>query len=176
MKIFLIIILIMLSSTVFAHDPDNCFPGIEHYLSSPSHKYQFVWKEPKDQSDSHHLFYHIRGKSEPHKLLTFGRQLCIHWSPDEKYFSISDYVGSNVAEVYIFQSDDISSRVEVMDLLPGDVSSFFREGILHGYLEALAWNKDGLIIRAYGDREDKPRQFDITLKCTMEKDKWTCRK
>jgi len=166
--IYFITVLLMLSSTVSAFDRDNCFPGKIQSLSSPSGTYEFIWKEPNDQNDEHHLLYRPKGKSVPHELLTFGRHLCIHWSPNEKYFSISDYIGSNVAEVYTFQSDDTSQRVEVMDLLPAEVGNYFKKGISHGYLETLSWNKDGLIVRAFGDREDKPRQFDVRLKCTME--------
>ena len=129
----------MFSGNVFAYDRDNCFPGKVHYLFSPSGTYEFIWKEPKDQNDEHHLLYRTKGKSVPRELLTFGRHLCIHWSPDEKYFSISDYIGSNVAEVYIFESDNISHRVEIMNLLPKEVGSLYKKGILHGYLEHLGF-------------------------------------
>lgn len=175
-RIYFITLLLMLSSTVSAYDSDNCFPGNVQSISSSSGTYEFIWKEPKDENDEHHLLYHTKGKSEPHEVLTFERNLCIHWSPDEKYFSISDHIGSNVAEVYIFQSDDTSQRVEVMDLLPAEIGKNFKKGILHGYLEALSWNKDGLFIRAFGDRVDKPKQFDVTLKCHMEQHQWVCRK
>jgi hypothetical protein len=174
-RICLITVLLLFSGSVFAYDPDNCFPGKVHYFSSPSGTYEAIWKEPRDQNDEHHLLYRSKG-SVSKEVLTFGRHLCVHWSPNEKYFAISDYAGSNVAEVYIFQSDDTSRRVEVMDLLPIEVANYFRQGISHGYLETLSWDKDGLIIRAFGDRDDQPRQFDITLKCTMEVDHWVCRK
>ena len=166
----------MFSSTILAYDHDNCFPGKTHHFSSPSGTYEFIWGEPKDKNDGHHLLYRTKEKSTPYELLTFRGYLCIHCSPDEKYFSISNYIESNMAEVCIFQSDDTSHRLEIMDLLPGEIQNYFKNGVLHGYLETLSWDKDGLIIRAFGDREDEPRQFDVTLKCAVEREKWTCRK
>ena len=58
-----------------------------------------------------------------------------------------------------------------MDLRPADAQSYFGKGISHGYLETLAWNRDGLLVRAWGDREDAPRHFDATLKCSVTKDR-----
>lgn len=176
MKRYLIIILLSLSSAAPASGGDNCFPGKEHVLSSPSHKRELVWNERKSQDESHQLLYRAGGGRRPRELLKFDREICIHWSPGEKYFSISDYIGSNVAEVYIYKSDDVSHRVNVIDLLPEETANYFRKGVLHGYIETLSWNSDGLIVRAFGDRENKPRKFDFTLKCTVDKDKWTCRK
>jgi len=134
-----------------------------------------MWKDPRNQDDEHHLFYGAKGR-DSRELLRFGRYVCIHWSPDEKYFSVSNYIGSNVAEAYIFQSGDTSRQINVMDLLPPEVANFFRKGISHGYLETLSWDNYGLIVRAFGDRDDTPREFDITLRCTVEREKWTCKK
>jgi hypothetical protein len=176
MMLYFIAVLFLLSPTAFADDRGNCFPGEAHHISAPSGTSEFIWEEPKDSTDAHHLLFRAEGVSGPQELLTFGRSLCIHWSPDEKYFAISDYMGSNVAEVYLFQSADTSRRVDVMDLLPADVRSYFRKGNSHGYLGTLAWNKAGLFVRAWGDREDAPRQYDVTLKCTVTKDHWLCSK
>ncbi len=138
MRVRLITLLLMLSSTVFGYDYNNCFPGKAHHFSSPSGTYEFIWKEPRDKNDEHHLLYRAKEKIVPREVLTFGRYLCMHWSPDEKYFAISDSMGSNVAEVYIYKSDDTSRRVEVMDLLPAEIGNYFKVGISHGYLETLA--------------------------------------
>jgi hypothetical protein len=73
----------------------------------------------------------------------------VHWSPDEKYFSISHLIGSNIAEDFIFESNDISQRVDVMDVLPNNLRNFFRKGILHGYINTVRWNQDGLFVRAW---------------------------
>ena len=176
MKRYLITILLLIWITVPAYGSDNCFPGEKHILSSPSGKYELVWRERNSQNEPHHLLLRHKEEGELHEVLEFYNQACAHWSPDEKYFSVSHYVGSNVAEDYVFESDNVSYRMNVMDLLPREVSRYYRKGILHGYIDTLAWNNDGLFIRAYGDRENKPRAFDVTLKCTLDKDKWTCRK
>ncbi|HXX33749.1 MAG TPA: hypothetical protein VEM15_04660 [Thermodesulfobacteriota bacterium] len=173
MWIYCVAFLIVFSHNVFAYDPDTCFPGNFDELSSPSGTQGFIWKEPKDQADKHHLFYSIQG-AEPRELLTFGRSLCIYWSPDEKYFSITDNMGSNVAETYIYKVNDLGHRINVTDLLPGKVANYLRKGVSHGYVVGLSWNKTGLFVRVFGDRNEEPRHFDVTLKCSVEKSKWGC--
>jgi hypothetical protein len=163
----------MLSYSAFAYDSDTCFPGKAHDLSSPSGTQRFVWKEPKDQNDEHHLLYSTKD-TEPRELLTFGRQVCIGWSPDERYFSITDYAGSNVAETYIYKTDDLSRPINVTDLLPEKVLNYLRKGVWHGYVEAVSWGKTGLLVRVFGDRDEEPQGFDVTLKCSTDKGKWAC--
>jgi len=131
MKTKIIIILLLLGNTVLADNHDNCFPGGERILS-PSQQYEFIWKEPNDYTESRHLIYHnIKNKTEPYELLTSERSLCVHWSPDEKYFAISDYMASNIADVYIFKSDNTAERVDAMDLLPTKIKDLFKK-ISHG--------------------------------------------
>ncbi len=173
MWIYCIAFLFLFSTNVFAYDPNICFPGKFHELSSPSGAQGFIWKEPKDQSDEHHLFYSMKG-AEPRELLTFGRSVCIYWSPDEQYFCITDYVGSNVAETYIYNVNDLGHRMNVTDLLPQKVLNYLREGVWHGYVVGLSWNKSGLFVRVFGDRDEEPQHFDVTLKCSFEKGKWGC--
>ncbi len=157
---------------------DNCFPGEKHVLFSPSHRYELTYKEGDrhKEVEPHRLLFRREPEKEPHEFFEFYNEACVHWSPDETYFSISHVVGSNIAEDYIFESGDISHRTDVMGLLPPDVRDYFRKGIDHGYIQTLAWNKDGLYIRAWGDRESNPRSFDATLKCTLERSTFECRK
>jgi hypothetical protein len=155
---------------------ENCFPGKERVLYSPSHNYELTYTDREREEQPHHLFFRKNHEKEAHEFFEFYNQACVHWSPDERYFSISHFVGSNVAEDYIFGSNDIAHGVDIMDLLPQEVSNYFRKGILHGYVETLAWSKDGLFVRAFGNREDEPRTFDVTLKCVIQESRWTCSK
>jgi hypothetical protein len=173
MWIYCIAFLFVFSTNVFAYDPNTCFPGKFHELSSPSGAQRFIWKEPKDQNDEHHLFYSMKG-AEPRELLTFGRSVCIYWSPDERYFSITDNIGSNVAETYIYKTNDLGHRMNVNDLLPEKVLNYLGKGVWHGYVVGLSWNKTGLFVRVFGDRDEEPHHFDVTLKCYVEKSNWRC--
>jgi hypothetical protein len=173
MWICCIAFLFIFSTNVFAYDPNTCFPGKFHELSSPSGAQGFIWKEPKDQNDEHYLFYSMKG-AEPRELLTFGRSVCIYWSPDERYFSITDNIGSNVAETYIYKVNDLGHRMNVTDLLPEKVLNYLGKGVWHGYVVGLSWNKAGLFVRVFGDRDEEPHHFDVTLKCYVEKSKWRC--
>jgi hypothetical protein len=171
-KCFLAIFLII-SFNAFAYNADVCFPGKAHHLFSPSGAHRLIWKEPKDQNDEHHLLYGTKDR-ELRELLTFGRSVCIYWSPDETYFSITDYAGSNVAETYIYNANDLGHPINVTDLLPKNAFNYLRKDVWHGYVEATSWGKAGLFIRVFGDREEKPKGFDVKLKCLVEKGKWVC--
>jgi hypothetical protein len=157
---------------------NNCFPAENQILRSPSGAYELSWEKgnlgAKD-IEPHRLFFRRKGEKELHKILEFHNQACVHWSPNENYFTISHFIGSNIAEDYIFRSKDLSYRVDALDLLPDNIRNYFREGILHSYIETIAWNQKGLLIRAWGDRENEPRTFDVTLKCTIEQNRWVCR-
>jgi len=176
MKPFLMVFLLCFLNTSLVFAADSCFPGKEHILSSPSRTYELIWRNREKEDVGHHLLFRQKGEIEPHEFFEFYNEACVHWSPDERHFSISHHIGSNIAEDYIFESGNISHRINVTDLLPQDVSNYFRKGILHGYIETVAWNTDGLFIRVFGDREDSPRSFDVTLQCIMEQNLWTCRK
>jgi hypothetical protein len=171
----IIISLMLLSNMAYAYSSENCFPENNRILS-PSHNYMLTWQKRINDADSHRLLYqNNKTISSSSELLRFDRAVCIHWSPDEKYFTVSDYLGSNVADVYIYKADNIAERIDVMDILPADVSRLF-EGSLHSYIETTAWTENALIIRAWGDRESKPRSFDIKLKCNLINSTWTCKK
>lgn len=179
MKSCLVMAVLMFLTVPSAFAGGHCFPGNERALSSPSHNYQLTWKKGSRDSEgvkTHHLLFSRKGEKEPKDFFEFYNEACIHWSPDEKYFSVSHLVGSNIAEDFIFESDDVTRRVDVMDTLPEQVRNYFRKGVIHGYIETTAWNKDGMLIRAWGDRESNPRTFDVALKCTVNQGKWTCKR
>ncbi len=172
MKTCFLAIFIMISFNVFAYNSDVCFPGKDHHLFSPSGAHRFVWKEPLNQNDEHHLFYGTKG-SEPRELHAFRRSVCIYWSPDERYFSITDYAGSNVAETYIYNANDPGHPINVTDLLPDKVLKHLKRA-WHCYVEAVSWENNGLFVRVFGDGDEDPQGFDVTLKCLVEEDNWAC--
>jgi hypothetical protein len=169
------IILLLAILALPAYAKDNCFPGKERTLSSPGGQ-EVTWIERKSDNESHHLFSRVSTATESHELLTFDREVCIYWSPDDRQFAVTNYVGSNVAETLIYKAGNTAHPVDVTDLLPKKVRHYFGKGMLHGHIEAVSWDRGGLIIRVFGDREDKPRNFDMLLKCFEEKGKWICRK
>jgi hypothetical protein len=172
------IVLLFLNSSL-AFSGENCFPSERRIIFSPSHEFQFSWKKNNlagDASNPHYLFIQRKGEKDSQKIFEFYNQACMHWSPDEKYFTISHLVGSNISEDYIFESNHILHKTDVRDLLPNQIRNYYGKGILHGYMETLSWNQKGLFIRAWGDRENEPMTFDVILKCSMEQNRWACKK
>lgn len=146
-----------------------CFPGSASSYSPPKH-HEIIYKW---EDDLHRLYIRKSTQRHPVKLLDFFRSACVHWSPSGEYFTLTNYVGSNLATVDIIDSEDISRHTKVLDVLPVPVKELLSKS-LHGYLETVSWDRDGLIVRAFGDREFDPKEFDIKLKCRLEETKWTC--
>jgi hypothetical protein len=171
------IILLMITPSAFSGN--NCFPAESQTLSSPSYAFKLIWKKGNlnlKEIEPHQLLFQRKGDKKPQKILEFYNQACVHWSPDENYFTISHIIGSNIAEDNIFNSKDITDRVNALDLLPGNIRNFFGRGVLHGYVETIEWSQKGLFIRVWGDRESEPKTFDVTLKCAIEQNRWGCKK
>lgn len=168
MKKSLLCLLLLLITALPAQARDNCFPGKEHTIVSPLQKPAVIWLESKNTEESHRLLYRIGEASQPKELFQFDREVCVYWSPEEEYVAITDYTASNIAETFIYKTQDVSHPVNVIDILPKKIQNYFGKGILHGYVETLSWTERGLFIRAFGDRESTPRTFDATLKCIID--------
>ena len=168
-RFFLVQFLSLLSMQGAAPDEGTCFPG-DRQTVSPAKGYQISYRW---QDDLHHVFFERSRTAEPIKLLTFERSVCVHWSLSGDFFALTNYAGSNISVVEIVSSDDLEKRVRVSELLPPAVRQL-TPGSLHGYAEALSWDRDGLIVRVHGERQTEPREFDLRLRCRFERAQWSC--
>jgi len=178
MKIYILKLLLFLALIIPAQARENCFPEKKQSLLSPIHNYAVIWKTQKNFNEPHRLLYQKHRGSKPTEILQFYRYACVYWSPQEDYFALTDYIGSNITETYIYKTADVSHLFNVQDILPKDVLAYF-EGVLHGYVEARDWKQSGLWIKFWGDAESKTQafhHFEVMVKCASKQGKWICKK
>ena len=166
-SILTIFIVLMISqSNLFAGD---CFPGMT-ISYSPAKHYSIIWQKPTDNA-THHLIY-AQGKGEK-PFFEFIREVCIHWEPQEKYFSLTDYEGSNVSEVYVYKTQGPKKAFDLVDIIPPRVKQLYAKNF-HSYIEVLSWTTNGLFAHVWGEGDLSPDGFDVKLKCTMKNSKMSC--
>lgn len=165
-----IILTISILFVIAAHGAagELCFPG-QKEIESPTGKFVLVTK-----GDGYEIYLGKDSGDKPRKLMEFQRSVCVLWSPDEKYLAVTNYVGSNVSEVQIFDTAMPDYSVNVYDILPPGVQKLTSDSI-NSYLEAVSWNKNEIAVKASGMRTSDPREFDVQFTCVISGGDWTCR-
>jgi len=105
--------------------------------------------------------------------LEFYRFVCVHWSPAENFFALTDYTGSNVSQVLIFSLGSIKQPREIIDYMPEIPKAKFARSS-HGYVEVTGWNDKGLFVRVWGDTLDPLEPFEFALSCEVDSEKIKC--
>ena len=146
---------------------EQCFPG-QKEIKSPTGKFALVTK-----GDGYEIYLGKDSGDEPRKIMEFERSVCALWSPDEKYLAVTNYVGSNVSEVLIFDTGMPDNSLNVYDIIPPGVQKLTSDSI-NSYLEAVRWNKNELVVKASGMRTNAPREFDVLFACVISGGEWTC--
>jgi hypothetical protein len=92
-----------------------------------------------------------------HELFSTGRWCEVLPSEFDSRVAITDWAGSNCAEIYIIDLSDPDSKRLITDLLPELLSSLSRsEAEGHVYWEALAWKSAGVLqIRVFGHTDEE---------------------
>lgn len=141
----------------------NCFPEQHHTYKSPSERYLLEWKEPTDDNDVHRLL--LQPGTRVTELLAFPRYVCSFWSPDEAFLAVTDHSGSNTAETYLFETARPSNSWNIEPALPASIRHQL-EHSSHGYVETIAWDGAGLMLRVWGDSiSEDGDAFDERLLC-----------
>jgi len=92
----------------------------------------------------------------------FGRSAEALWSPDGIALAITDYAGSNIAELFLVFPERPKQTVNLQDetarslgLLPSVVQND------HVYFEAIRWqDPETLLFRVWGQGDHDPQGFD----------------
>jgi len=108
------------------------------------------WRETAGPHE-HELWLRDRGTTE--RLLTFARHVDVLWSPDSAAIAITDYVGSDSADVWVIGLRDPRQRASVEEAFNrafGRPPEVYRNG--HRYFVARGWASPSALsftIRAY---------------------------
>jgi hypothetical protein len=116
------------------------------------------------------LILHAQETSKEFEIYRFDRSCDALWSKDSRYLALTDWLGSNVSEIFIvaiippFRAKAIS---EVVGNTGPFLSKEEREG--HIYYEALQWlDNSKLRIRAFGHTDVPPyNEFEHQFICDI---------
>jgi hypothetical protein len=96
-------------------------------------------------------------------MFDYERHIEILWNPNSKFFALSDFAGSDVAECRVISVDPNIEPVPVLDNLLPKLSPAERESILrndHLYVQAIAWiNNETLKIKIWGHDSGARTEF-----------------
>jgi hypothetical protein len=134
------------------------FPGKSHRCSSPRGSWEVEWTQPA--GDRGHVLSIKRPSSrQARALLVFSRHVDLLWSGDDRALAITDHVGSDESDLWVFTGPALETRVNVEDMLReslGAAPEIFDNG--HRYLAALEWLRSDLLrfqVRAYDSEPGK---------------------
>jgi hypothetical protein len=121
---------------------------------SPDGKWWVVWNDPSGhQSDPGHRLL-LRSKATTFELRRFDRACDVLWSPDSSRIAVTDWLGSNLSDVFIYSPENQGLGKSLRDLFPGTAISE-PELTGHCYFAATKW-LDGhrLGIRVFGHTDE----------------------
>ncbi len=132
------------------------FPSLLREIPDPTGHYAITWKMGSlTEEKPHQLFLKNLANGRKSKLFEFYRQIDVLWAPDGKYVAITDWTGSNVAQILIF----LPGKKKIVDLAESLYRSLGQHpdisNSVHVHFEAVSWNGPRkLLFRVSGDLPD----------------------
>ena len=127
------------------------FPGDHATSVSPSGHYSLTWVPASDDGTREHALVlkgHRLGTSR--ELRRFDRWLRVLWSPGNRWLAVTDGVGSDASEAWVY---DLEQRADPRNV---GAEAVAKRGIStrsthHLYVEAVRWHgEDELLLRVWG--------------------------
>lgn len=139
------------------------FPGRQSTLS-PKKSWRVQCEEDKVHEGAFELILHDLKHGTDNVVFSGGRWCEVLWRPDESYFAITDWGGSNCADILLMKAGEKGSAKRLDDLVKSSILRAFvsaEEQQGHCYREALKWEADGrLRLRVFGHTDTVPsREF-----------------
>lgn len=154
--------LALATESAFANARTASFPKESEYRS-PDKRYVIVGVN-SDREPHHTVFLRDNVRGSRRKLFTYGRSVALLWNINSTTFAVTDYVGSDSAQVSVYSVDERCAPVQVLDLLLNQVPENARTTLRaeltnhHEYLEASAWLSPTVLsveLSGYGVRNAK---------------------
>jgi hypothetical protein len=148
------------------------FPGPINHTTDPAGRFEIRWSESNDGSP-HRLLFAAVGSASVVSFLTFERSATVLWAPKGAGFAVTDHKGSDNSQVLVFTVPP-AQPIDMLPALPSAARSLV-ENNHHAYIEAVAWNRQGLSLRAHGYGDRSPNGFAILVRCSERSNVWHCR-
>jgi hypothetical protein len=128
---------------------------------SPNAKWKVVCKSPaNDNPDSGHRLFLVSTDGSGRELRHFDRHCDVLWSADSLHVAVTDWLGSNLSDIFIYTVTNSQAGISLGDLSPKDALPQ-AETRGHCYYEAMKWLDDHhLQIRVFG-HTDEARSHDF---------------
>ena len=126
---------------------------------SPDRRWEVTRKSPEDNSG--HLLVLTRIGRASVELRRFGRHCSTLWSEDSSHLAVTDWLGSNMSDVFIYSVTNAATGKSLADLIPN--SAIPREELGgHCYFEATKWiDPHHLRVRVFGHTDQaRGRSFE----------------
>jgi len=132
------------------------FPSKITEIPAPSGHYAVTWKQGgSTEEEPNQLFLKNLSSGRVTKILEFHRQVNILWAPNGRFVAVTDWTGSNVSQVLLFQPGK-KKVINLADCLhhslgkQPDISKS-----VHVYFEAISWKgPKKLLFKVFGDAQD----------------------
>jgi hypothetical protein len=150
---YLVVPALLLALMENALSAGTSFPGRRSSLS-PKKSWRVRGEEYKVHEGAFELILHDSKHGTEKVVFSGGRWCEVLWRPDESYFAITDWGGSNYAEILLMKAGGKGPAKRLDDLVKSSklretVSAEEQQG--HCYWEALKWEADGrLRFRVFG--------------------------
>jgi hypothetical protein len=128
------------------------FLGPPANLSPPDGRYILL---STDDLAHHAVFLKDTRTGRVRKVYQYERSAAVLWSPDSRHFAVDDFEGSNIAEAYIFSTDEPTLKIDLQDHL-------LRQGGLrpsggHDYFGVSRWlDPSRVVVHYWGHSDDPP--------------------
>jgi hypothetical protein len=143
------------------------FPGARDTVVAPSGRYAAVWVHAgqTSQGTQHELLLKDLASERSWPLQAFAHWVAVLWAPSGTRLAVTEGVGSDRSEVWVYRTDELSLPFDVGKALAAQRKGGldFAAGADHRYFEAVEWLQETeLTVRVWGYRGAKP--FERTLK------------
>jgi hypothetical protein len=170
-RVAMVVVLVASGVGVWAEAPAGLarFPGVEKRVLAPGGHYAIVWvpADPARQGARHELLLEDLASGRTRPLRAFAQWVTVLWSPNQTRVAVTEGVGSDRSEVWVYLAEEPAVPVEVSEVLRRKKNGLgFAAGADHLYFEAVGWlDESTLTVRAWGFGGSKPfdRQVDVTV-------------
>ena len=143
------------------------FPGPRQECRAPNSGATVEWREAT-ASHEHELWLRNHGTTE--RLLTFDRRVDVLWSPDGAAIAITDYVGSNRADVWVLRLQSPGQRANVEEAFNrafGRPLEVYQNG--HRYFVAQRWRSGTSLTFSISAYDAEPgREYEATFRYDLD--------
>ena len=137
------------------------FPGEITAAPNPTHSHAVTWREPHD---FHRLLLEDRRSGSSRELHRFGRWAKVLWSPDARRVAVTDGVGSDSSETWLYEVASSAEPTNMGMLALAEIGPA-ADGLHHLYVDIVRWQgNDRLVLRVHGHGDGRSLDRQVRVR------------